>query len=48
MYTTSKYIGKNKVNSALRHLREKRTSGEITLPTTLDLYRELQQVHSTH
>ncbi len=42
MYTLSKYIGKEKVNSALRNLLLKRTTGELPVPTTLDLYRELQ------
>ncbi|WP_299701219.1 M1 family aminopeptidase [uncultured Pontibacter sp.] len=44
MYTLSKYIGKEKVNGALRSLLQKRTSGELPLPTTLDLYHELQRV----
>lgn len=44
MYTLSKYLGKEKVNGALRHLLHKRHSGELPLPTTLDLYRELQAV----
>ncbi|QHT71524.1 hypothetical protein GXP67_35115 [Rhodocytophaga rosea] len=44
MYALSKYIGKEKVNGALRHLLNKHTSGELPLPTTLDLYDELQTV----
>ena len=44
MYALSKYIGKEKVNGALRRLLQKHTSGELTLPTTLDLYQELQKV----
>lgn len=44
MYTLSKYLGKEKVNGALRHLLQKRHSGDMPLPTTLDLYRELQEV----
>ena len=44
MYVLGKYIGKEKVNGALRHLLEKRATGQLTLPTTLDLYEELKQV----
>jgi ABC-2 type transport system permease protein len=44
MYTLSRYIGKEKVNGALRSLLEKHVSGEIPLPTTIDLYEELQSV----
>ncbi|QCR22384.1 M1 family metallopeptidase [Pontibacter sp. SGAir0037] len=44
MYALSKYIGQGKVNGALRSLLQKRTSGEITLPTTLDLYQELEEL----
>lgn len=44
MYALSKYIGKEKVNSALRQLLQKHHSGELPLPTTLDLYMELQKV----
>jgi ABC-2 type transport system permease protein len=44
MHALSKYIGKEKVNGALRRLLEKHTSGELPLPTTLDLYGELQKV----
>jgi ABC-type transport system involved in multi-copper enzyme maturation permease subunit len=44
LYTLGKYIGKEKVNGALRLLLQKRTSGALSLPTTLDLYRELQKV----
>lgn len=43
MYTLSKYIGKDKVNEALHRLLEKRTSGALTVPTSLDLYHELRQ-----
>ncbi|SIT81835.1 ABC transporter permease/M1 family aminopeptidase [Pontibacter indicus] len=43
LYALSKYIGKEKVNGALRSLLQKRTTGELPLPTTLDLYQELQQ-----
>lgn len=44
LYALSKYIGKDKVNGALRNLLQRRTSGELLLPTTLDLYEELCQV----
>jgi len=44
MYTLSKYIGKEKVNGALRRLLQKRASGDVPLPTTIDLYQELQHV----
>jgi len=43
MHALSKYIGKGKVNGALRSLLQKRTSGALPLPTTLDLYQEIQQ-----
>jgi ABC-2 type transport system permease protein len=44
MYAMSRYIGKEKVNGALRTLLEKHHSGELVLPTTLDLYHELEKV----
>jgi ABC-2 type transport system permease protein len=44
MHVVSKYIGKEKVNGALRTLLQKHNSGEIPLPTTLDLYREIRNV----
>jgi ABC-2 type transport system permease protein len=44
MYTLSKYIGKEKVNAALRVLLQKHDSHALTLPTTLDLYQELEKV----
>ena len=44
MYALSEYIGEDRVNSALRRLREAHPSAEPPLPTTLDLYRELQAV----
>ncbi len=44
MHALSKYIGKEKVNAALRRMLQKRTSGELPLPTTLDLYQELRKV----
>jgi ABC-2 type transport system permease protein len=44
MYALSEYIGEDRVNAALRRLREAHSSAEPPLPTTLDLYRELQAV----
>ncbi|TDB59547.1 ABC transporter permease/M1 family aminopeptidase [Arundinibacter roseus] len=44
MHALAKYMGKQKVNGALRRLLHKRTSGVLPLPNTLDLYRELQNV----
>jgi hypothetical protein len=44
MYALTEYIGEDRVNAALRRLREARRSAESPLPTTLDLYRELQAV----
>ncbi|MCX2740875.1 ABC transporter permease/M1 family aminopeptidase [Pontibacter anaerobius] len=44
LYALSQYIGRNKVNSALRNLLEKHGSGNFPLPTSLDLYHELQAV----
>lgn len=44
MYTLSKYIGKEKVNAALRSLLQKHQSGELPLPTTLDLFQEIKKV----
>lgn len=44
MYALSEYVGKEKVNGALRDLLQKHSSGELPFPTTLDLYQELQQV----
>jgi aminopeptidase N len=44
MYALSKYIGKEKVNAALRSLLQKHQSGELPLPTTLDLFQEIQKV----
>ena len=44
MYVLSKYIGKEKVNAVLRGLLQKHDSGELPLPTTLDLYQEIQKV----
>jgi ABC-2 type transport system permease protein len=44
MYALSRYIGEDNVNAALRNLLSKRASGEQPLPTTLDLYRELEAI----
>ena len=44
MHALSEYIGKEKVNGALRLLLHKHSSGELPLPTTLDLYQEIQKV----
>ena len=44
MHALSKYLGKEKVNGALRRLLQKHSSGELPLPTTLDLHRELRTV----
>lgn len=43
LYTLSKYVGREKINSALRNLLEKQDSLP-GLPTSIDLYRELQAV----
>ena len=44
LYALSEYIGAERVNDALRRLFEKHGSGTPPLPTSLDLYRELQAV----
>ncbi|NEU07988.1 M1 family metallopeptidase [Flavihumibacter sp. R14] len=44
MYALSKYIGKEKVNGALRSLLQKHSAGLLPLPTTLDLYQEIEKV----
>jgi ABC-2 type transport system permease protein len=44
MYALGAYIGEERVNEALRRLLEKHGSGTPPLPTSLDLYRELQAV----
>lgn len=44
LYAMSKYVGEERVNLALRRLLEAHRSGTPPLPTTLDLYRELQVV----
>ncbi len=42
LYAVSQYIGVERVNAALRSLLEEYGSGKPPLPTSLDLYRELQ------
>jgi hypothetical protein len=44
MYVLRKYMGKQEVNGALRRLLERHRSGALPLPTTLDLYEELQKI----
>jgi ABC-type transport system involved in multi-copper enzyme maturation permease subunit len=44
LYALREYIGKDRVDEALRRLFEKHSSGAPPLPTSLDLYRELQAV----
>jgi hypothetical protein len=44
LYALSRYIGKDRVDDALRSLLKKHGSGAPPLPTSLDLYRELQAV----
>jgi hypothetical protein len=44
LYALSQYIGREGVNTALRHLLRKHGSKTTALPTSLDLYQELQQV----
>ena len=44
LYTLREYIGAERVNAALRSFFERHGSGTLPLPTTLDLYRELQMV----
>jgi len=44
LYAMHEYIGKERVDDALRHLLEKYRSGTPPLPTSRDLYRELQAV----
>ena len=44
MYALREYAGAEQVNVALRRLMEKYGAGESPLPTSLDLYRELQAV----
>jgi ABC-2 type transport system permease protein len=44
LYAMSNYIGKNKVNGALRSLLQKHRPGQTPMPTSLNLYQELQAV----
>jgi hypothetical protein len=44
LYALSEYMGEERVNTALRRLVEKYSSGAPPRATTLDLYRELQAV----
>ncbi len=44
LYTLREYVGGERVDRALRRLLEKHGGGEPPLPTSLDLYRELQAV----
>ncbi|WP_207431396.1 ABC transporter permease/M1 family aminopeptidase [Sabulibacter ruber] len=42
LYALSQYIGKDKVNGALRGLLQKHPPGKVPFPTSLDLYQELK------
>ncbi len=44
MHALSRYVGKDKINGALRALLQKQASGALRHPTTLHLYEELQKV----
>lgn len=44
LYTIQEYVGNKKVNMALKALLEKFKRREPPLPTTMDLYAELQEV----
>jgi ABC-2 type transport system permease protein len=44
LYAIREYIGKDRVDEALRRLFEKHRSGTPPLPTSMDLYRELQAI----
>jgi len=44
LFALSEYVGEERVNGAFRRLLEKHGSGAPPLPTSLDLYRELQAV----
>jgi ABC-2 type transport system permease protein len=44
MYALREYVGEARVDTALRNLLQKHGSGAPPLPTSLDLYRELQAV----
>ncbi|MBD2700792.1 hypothetical protein IC229_09095 [Spirosoma sp. BT702] len=44
LYALTRYIGKERVNDALRQLLAKHGSGQPPLPTSLNLYQELKAV----
>ncbi len=44
LYALGKYVGQEQVNGALRRLLEQHGAGASTLPTSLDLFRELRDV----
>ncbi|MFD2514759.1 ABC transporter permease/M1 family aminopeptidase [Pontibacter locisalis] len=44
MYMLREYVGEERIDMALRSLLQKYSSGDPPLPTSLDLYRELQAV----
>ncbi len=44
MYTLREYVGAERMDTALRRFFERHGSGNLPLPITLDLYRELQAV----
>jgi ABC-2 type transport system permease protein len=44
MYALREYVGAERVDAALRRLIEKYGAGQLPLPTSLDLYAELQAV----
>jgi ABC-type transport system involved in multi-copper enzyme maturation permease subunit len=47
MHALSQYVGRERVNLALRRFLDANRPGTVPLPTTLDLYRELQAVTPT-
>lgn len=44
LFAMSEYMGRERVSGAYRRLLEKHLAGNVPLPTSLDLYRELQAV----
>ncbi|GGK72262.1 ABC transporter permease/M1 family aminopeptidase [Rufibacter glacialis] len=42
LYAMSQYIGKDRVNGALRRLLQNHPPGKLPFPTSLDLYQELE------
>ncbi|GGF06113.1 M1 family aminopeptidase [Hymenobacter cavernae] len=44
LYALSQYVGRDRVNGALRNLLANHRPGTLPRPTSLDLYRELQTV----